>query len=93
MGNLLSVARIQLEKVFATLSNTFNLRTNSQEDGGFILRPTYYNPRDLIREWLRSLVALHKFTLLILPVLKSGLVSDDNCTRKKDEHGGKRRRS
>ena len=93
MGNLLSVARIQLEKVFTTLSNTFNLRTNSQEDGGFILRSTYYNPRDLIREWLRSLVALHKFTLLILPVLKSGLVSDDNCTRKKDEHGGKRRRS
>ena len=93
MGDLFSVARIQLEKVFPTLSHALNLRTNCQEYGGFILRPTYYNPRDLIREGLRSLVALRKFTFLILPVLKSGLVSDDNCTRKKDEHGGKRRRS
>ena len=78
MGDLLSMARIQFEKVFTTFCHTFYLRANSQEDSCFILRSTYDNPRDLICEGFRSLVSLRKFTLLILPVLKSVLVTDDN---------------
>ena len=78
MGNLLSVARIQFEKVFATFCHTLYLRPNSQENGCLILRSTDDNPRDLICEGFRSLVSLRKFTLLILPVLKCVLVTDDN---------------
>ena len=91
MRDLLSMARIQLEKVFSTFRHTFYLRALSQENRCFILRSTYDNSRDLICEGFRSLVSLRKFTLLILPVFKSVLVTDDNCTRKKDDHRGERR--
>ena len=92
MGYLLSVARIQLEKVFSSFRHTLYLRANSQENCCFILRSTNDNPRDLIREGFRSLVSLRKFTLLVLPIFKSVLVTNDNCTIKINEHRGKRRK-
>ena len=93
MRDLLSMARIKFEKVFATFCHTFYLRTNSQENGCFILRSTHDNPRDLICEGFRSLVSLRKFTLFILPVFKSVLVTNHDCKRKIDEHMSKRRDS
>ena len=78
MGDLLGMARIQFEKVFATFRHTLDLRPNSYKNGSLILRSTDDYPRDLICEGFRSLVSLRKFTLLILPVLKCVLITDDN---------------
>ena len=79
---LFRMGRIELEKVLASLSHSFDGGSDGDEDGSFILWTADYDAGDFVRKWFRWLVTLYEFTFFILPVLELFLISDHDCNSK-----------
>ena len=74
--------RIKFEEIFSSLGNSFDRRTNSDENSSLILRSADDDAGDLILKRLSWFISLNELSFLVLPVFECVLVANDDYNKR-----------
>ena len=69
---------IKFEEVFSSLGDSFDCRTDGDEDSSLVLRSADDDAGDFILKRLSRFVTLNELSLLVFPVFELSLVSNDD---------------